>query len=271
MPEGDTVFRVARRLNQAFAGDVLTRADLRWPGLSTASLIGMRTLEVAPRGKHILHRLGSGWTIHSHLRMDGMWRLVAADKAGPLRDPAIRAVVGSASWVAIGRRLGVLDLVRTSDEAILVGHLGPDLLGPGWDADQADLAVVNLAASPLGIAEALLDQRNLAGAGTVWTSEALFVARLNPWAPAATLNRERLRAVVGWLHRLLALNVEHAVQSSTGDRRPGRETYVYGRHNRPCRRCGTPIGADPLSTAAEARVIFHCPSCQTPSRLSTSR
>ena len=72
MPEGDTVKRVASRLDEALGRAELVHADLRWPGISTASLTGATTLEVLARGKHILHRLDSGWTIHSHLRMDGI-------------------------------------------------------------------------------------------------------------------------------------------------------------------------------------------------------
>ncbi|MEP7193742.1 MAG: hypothetical protein ABI903_12845 [Actinomycetota bacterium] len=54
MPEGDTIWRTARRLSEALADEVIIGADLRWPGLSTADLRGMRTMEVASRGKNLL-------------------------------------------------------------------------------------------------------------------------------------------------------------------------------------------------------------------------
>ena len=57
MPEGDAVWRTARRLHGALAGQPLTRSDLCWPSLATADLRGATTLEVVPRGKHLLHRL----------------------------------------------------------------------------------------------------------------------------------------------------------------------------------------------------------------------
>ncbi len=96
----------------------------------------------------------------------------------------------------------------------------------------------------------------------MWTSEALFVARLDPWTPAAGLDADRLRGLVDWLHRMLRLSVDHSVQSSTGDPRPGRNTHVHGRHRSLCHRCGAPIRVEPLSPAADARVIFFCPRCQ---------
>ena len=80
MPEGDTVWRTAHRLHQALAGHVVTVCDLRWPSLATVDLRGATTTEVVARGKHVLHRLDSGVTLHSHLRMDGQWRVAATDQ-----------------------------------------------------------------------------------------------------------------------------------------------------------------------------------------------
>ena len=180
MPEGDTVWRTAARLHEAFAGKDLTTVDLRWPSLSTVRLAGATTTQVLARGKHLLQRLDTGVSIHSHLRMDGQWRVEATARvtARRLADPRLRAVVGTTEWTALGLRLGMLDVVATPDEPTLVGHLGPDLLGPDWDPDEA---VRRLAASGADIGSALLDQTNLAGIGTLYAAESLFLERLNPW------------------------------------------------------------------------------------------
>ncbi|MEZ5128912.1 MAG: DNA-formamidopyrimidine glycosylase family protein [Micropruina glycogenica] len=127
MPEGDTVWRTAQRLNQVFAGHILTRCDLRWPELSTLDFTGHTTTEVISRGKHLLHRLDSGWTIHSHLRMEGQWRI---EPPGTRANAQTRALLATHEWTALGQRLGMLDVVRTDAERTLVGHLGPDVLGP---------------------------------------------------------------------------------------------------------------------------------------------
>ena len=165
MPEGDAVWRTARRLHQALAGRVLVSADLRWPSLATASLAGLTVTEVVPRGKHILLRLDNGWTLHSHLRMDGSWRVepTRAGKISARRNPGrtsqgpgfVRAVLVSREWTAVGVDLGMLDLVPTDREHTLVGQLGPDLLDPGFDAGRA---VANLAAAQGSIGAALLDK-----------------------------------------------------------------------------------------------------------------
>ena len=192
MPEGDTLWRTADRLHRALAGQPLVAAELRWPSLATAQLQGMVTLEVRPRGKHLLHRLDSGLTLHSHLRMEGQWRIA---HPGPptqrlLARHDVRAYLATAQWSALGLRLGMLDLVSTARENDLVGHLGPDLLDPGWDATTLRDATRRVAAYEGSIGDALLDQRTVAGIGTYWASETLFVQRILPWTPVADLTED---------------------------------------------------------------------------------
>src|SRR5882757_5721578 len=146
MPEGDTVWRACKRLDQALGGQELTETDFRVPTLATADLSGRTVLEVVARGKHLLTRLSGGVTIHSHFRMDGSWHLYRPGekwKGGP--DHQIRAVLETANWSAVGYRLPVLDLVATDAESEVVGQLGPDLLSPDFDRSTA---IANLAGEP---------------------------------------------------------------------------------------------------------------------------
>ncbi|MGB8021423.1 MAG: DNA-formamidopyrimidine glycosylase family protein [Candidatus Nanopelagicales bacterium] len=263
MPEGDTVLRTARRLHQALAGRALLAADLRWPGLSTAALAGMVVTEVTARGKHLLTRFDTGWTLHSHLRMEGSWVIRRTSEGTQLplvsERSSVRAILVGPEWTALGLRLGMLDLVRTEEEHQLVGHLGPDVLGPGFDVERA---AANLAASDTSIGAALLDQRNLAGIGTLWASETLFAEHLHPLDPAAQLDQRALAAVVASARRLMIANLDHAVQSSTGSRRPGRETYVHGRSRRPCLRCGAIVNVVLVGPVTQERQLCYCPGCQ---------
>ena len=186
-------------------GASLTVSDLRWPSLATVDLRGPRRTEVVARGKHVLQRLDSGVTLHSHLRMDGQWRVAATDQvtAGELRQrPRSGPSSAPREWTCIGARLGMLDLVPTADEGTLVGHLGPDLLGPDWDLPTA---LANLRRDPQrAIGEALLDQRLLAGIGTLYDSESLFLERIHPWTPVGELDDAALERLVERAHRLLA-------------------------------------------------------------------
>jgi endonuclease-8 len=263
MPEGDVVWRTARRLHEASAGDVLTACDLRWPGAANADVTGRAVLAVVPRGKHLLMRFAGEppLTLHSHLRMDGSWRLQPADVPGPFgtgRRDDVRAVLSNRSWTAVGRRLGMLDLVRTADERTLVGHLGPDVLGEDWDRERV---ARTLDAQPdRAIGDALLDQRVLAGVGTFYMAEALFLRGINPWTPTGQVRD--VPALLDLVHRLLLANRERAGQTTTGDTRPGRGSWVHGRTRRACRRCGTPIAVAPIGEQPRDRVAFFCPTCQ---------
>jgi endonuclease VIII len=262
MPEGDTVWLTARRLHQALAGQPLVTADLRWPALASVDLRGATTLEVGSRGKHILHRLDTGLTLHSHLRMEGQWWIEATGRMTPraLAGDRVRAVLGTQEWTAIGIRLGMLDLVRTPDEGALVGHLGPDLLGADWDVE---VAVGNLARDPdRPIGAALLDQRNLAGIGTLYAAESLFLERIPPWRQVGEMDEAAVRGLVACARRLMDANRHHVWQSTTGSTSRGESTYVHGRSGRPCRRCGAQVRVATIGTPPQDRSMFYCPGCQ---------
>ena len=188
VPEGDTVWNTARVLADAIEGQVLTRSDFRVPQLATVDLQGWLVAESASYGKHLLLRLtrepDRAMTLHSHLRMDGTWRTYQPGERWTGR-PAhlIRVALHAPASVAVGFHLHVLAIVPTAEEHRLIGHLGPDLMGEGWDPAEA---VARLAARPdRPIADALLDQRNLAGIGNLYKAEVLFLRGVNPWTATA--------------------------------------------------------------------------------------
>ncbi|HEX3923600.1 MAG TPA: DNA-formamidopyrimidine glycosylase family protein [Streptosporangiaceae bacterium] len=257
MPEGDVVWRTARQLDEALTGRPLTRSDFRVPRYATTDLTGRLVTQTVSRGKHLLTRVEGGVTVHTHLRMDGSWRIRPAGGYPP-RDHRIRLILANATSQAIGFSLGIVEVVATGREDRVVGHLGPDLLGPGWDPDEA---VRRLQAHPdQQIGEALLDQRNLAGIGTIYRAETLFLRGVSPWRPVGSV--DGLPELVDLAHRLLDANKERIGHAMTGDRSRGQETWVYGRSGRPCRRCGTPVRRADQGPAPQERHIFWCPRCQ---------
>ncbi|HBW18640.1 MAG TPA: hypothetical protein DEH11_06310, partial [Actinobacteria bacterium] len=136
MPEGDVVWQTANRLHEALAGRMLTRTDFRVPRYATADLTGREVTEAVARGKHLLVRVDGGATIHTHLRMDGSWRIRPAGGYPP-RDHRVRLILANDQWQAVGYLLGVVEILPTAREERAVGHLGPDLLGPDWDTAEA--------------------------------------------------------------------------------------------------------------------------------------
>ncbi|GAA2473484.1 Fpg/Nei family DNA glycosylase [Winogradskya humida] len=258
MPEGDTVWNTARVVEKALTGAVLTGSDFRVPQLATTDLTGWTVAESASRGKHLLLRLtrdDRAMTLHSHLRMDGAWRAYAlGERWGGRPAHLIRVVLRAEKAVAVGFHLHELALIPTEQEHTLVGHLGPDLLGADWDPDEA---VRRIAATPdTTIAEALLDQRNLAGVGNLYKAETLFLRGLWPWLPVNEV--KDLRGTVVLAQKLVASNRGRWTQTTTGQLRRGQTSYVYGRRAQPCRRCASAIQKADL----DERVTYWCPRCQ---------
>ena len=259
MPEGDTVWRSCRRLDEALAGKVLTRTEFRVPQLATTDLTGVEVLAVLSRGKHQLFRFGNGWTLHTHFRMEGTWRIFATGRPwSGGQEFQIRAVLATDDHDAVGYRLPVVELVPTAEEEQVVGHLGPDLLGPDWDLEEAVRRVESQPDRTIG--EALLDQRNVAGLGTLYRSELLFLQGLHPRTPVRQVRD--LRRVLQRGQQLLQANRWRTQQSTTGDLRRGRGHYVFERPGQPCRRCRTPILTEEFGPRGQERRSYWCPRCQ---------
>ncbi|MDF3302605.1 DNA-formamidopyrimidine glycosylase family protein [Streptomyces tropicalis] len=259
MPEGDTVWQAARRLHDALAGRVLTRSDFRVPKYATVDLTGRRVLNTIARGKHLLTRVEGDLTLHSHLRMEGAWKVYGRGerwRGGPGHQ--IRVVLGTDDRSAVGYRLPVLEFLRTGDEDRAVGHLGPDLLGPNWDGERA---LANLRTDPSReLGEALLDQRNLAGIGNVYKSELCFLLGVTPWLPVGALPADRAAELPVLARKLLEANRDRAVRRTTG--LPHQDLFVYGRAPRPCLRCRTSVRVADQGDGSQERPTYWCPTCQ---------
>ncbi|MBZ4498305.1 MULTISPECIES: DNA-formamidopyrimidine glycosylase family protein [unclassified Dermacoccus] len=277
MPEGDTIVWTARRLDASLSGKVLTRTDFRVPSLATTDLAGRESLPVATYGKHLFHRLSGGVTIHSHLKMEGRWSTLVAPHAAPPREAkrletqvrraerghTTRALLYVSDALAVASKLGLLDVIPTSEEQAIIGRLGPDILAESWPETGLDAALDNLRGQPQRLlGEALLDQRNLAGLGTFWISEMLFVHGVLPWLTVAEVPEETLRAVLDDARRLMLASATTGVQSSTGRAGDGETKRVHARSGLPCVRCTDTVRVAMIGEAGRERTLFSCPTCQ---------
>ena len=272
MPEGDSVWRATRQLHEALAGQTLTASDFRVPRFATLNLTGWTVAEVVPRGKHLLMRVkGPGdkaLTIHSHLKMEGTWQVYPP--GGRWRKPGFtaRCVLRTAAADAVGFSLGILEVVATANEDSIVGFLGPDLLGPDWDPDEAERRLLARPEVPIGVA--ILDQSNLAGIGNIYRCEACFLSGVHPATPVSgvadlrtlmTDAKQLLEANLGPGRRVTILNA----RGMPVGRMAGRPGYwVYRRDQHPCLKCGTPVRRGLLGklNGEEERDIYFCPKCQ---------
>nr|WP_218866111.1 DNA-formamidopyrimidine glycosylase family protein [Nocardioides kongjuensis] len=249
-------------MDRALAGQVLTGSDLRVPQLATTVLTGASVERTATHGKHLLTRLlppgGTPLTLHTHLKMEGSWRVIAPGARWPGPAADARVVLRTERAEAIGFLLGLVELLPTADEQSVVGHLGPDLLGP-WTADDEATALARLTAAPDRVlGSTLLDQTVVAGLGTIWLSEVCFVQGAHPRSPVASV-RDPLR-LLRRARQMLRSGLEHGQPLTTGDRR--NPVWVYRRQRQPCLRCRTTIEAGPVGEAGRERTTYWCPRCQ---------
>jgi endonuclease-8 len=261
VPEGDTVWRAARALDDALSGHTLVATDVRVPAFATVDLAGSTVTETVSRGKHLLTRIAGDQgavTLHTHLKMEGGWRVLRPGQRWPRPAHTARVVLTTETAVAVGFQLGIVEVLPTDREPDVVGHLGPDLLGPDWDVDEA---LRRLREQPgRTVKESLLDQSRLAGIGNMYANELCYVAGVAPQTPVDAV--PDLRRMVLRAHQMLDLNRRRAQQSTTGDLARGRQFWVYNRAGEACRRCGTRIVRSMLGPEGEERTTFACPRCQ---------
>ncbi len=261
MPEGDTVYALARRLDNALRGRILTLGELRVPAHATADLAGLTVLEHVTHGKHLLIRLSSDLTLHTHLLMSGSWTVSDTGRWLPKAVMSdVRIVLRTDGPAAYGVKIPVVELLRTRDENDVVGHLGPDPLRADWDIAEAAGRLSDGPHRPL--VAALLDQRCVAGFGNLWANELCFLRGHNPWTPVGTVDVTALLELGARALRHSA-TVPGAMQVTTGIRRKGEQHWVSGRAGRPCLRCGTTVRVvSEVSNDPERRRTWWCPTCQ---------
>lgn len=261
MPEGDTVYALARRLESALDGRVLVRGELRVPRHATDDLSGRTVLAHDTHGKHLLTRLSGDLTLHTHLRMSGSWTISSTGRRlPPAVMPDVRVVLRTDGPAAYGVRLPVVDLLRTRDEAQVVGHLGPDPLRDDWDTDEAARRMTAEPGRPL--VAVLLDQRCVAGFGNLWANELCFLRGHSPWTPVGEVDVPALLDLGARALRHSA-TVPGAMQVTTGRRRKGEQHWVAGRAGRRCLRCGATVEVvAEVAGDPERRRTWWCPHCQ---------
>jgi endonuclease-8 len=277
MPEGDSIYRTARTLHRALAGGEVVRFESVLPALvrvhEDTPVTGRVVESVTAVGKHVLMRFSGDLVLRTHMRMNGSWHLYRPDERWrrPRRD--MRVLVATRQFQAIGFSVPVAEfldaraLARQTDLRLI----GPDLLGVSFDIDESIRRFRERQTS--SIADTLINQRVVAGAGNVYKSEVLFLCRINPFVSVGSVTDAQLVDVLTMARKHLRANVTHPVGGITtyrGYRRTGRRAtdadrlYVYGRGRLPCRKCGGVIQV--AAQGANARLTYWCPSCQPEKR-----
>lgn len=274
MPEGDTIFRAARSLHKVLAGHVVTRFETAYAHIDRVNvdtpITGRIVEKCESAGKHLLIRFSGDLILRTHMRMNGSWHLYRHGERWWRGPHAMRVRIDTADWVAVAFNVPVAEFVtpRQLETRDPVAQLGPDLLGVEFDRDEAIRRIVASAARP--IAMTLLDQRVVAGIGNVYKSEVLFLSGVHPEVPSSAVSLPVLEAMMDTARRLLRDNVVEGTSGQIQTYRNLRQfsvgssndesLWVYGRRDKPCRKCATPIEMKKMGL--EARSTYWCPTCQ---------
>ncbi len=247
MPEGDTIWRTAAALRRRLEGQVVRSA---LPQRSLGRLSGQRVVAVEPVGKHLYIRFDGGLSLHTHMRMDGAWHVYAPGERWRKPEHMARAVLQTDDTVAVCFLAPVVELVAGERDGAT--HLGPDILRPDFDVDEAVARARGSDRETLG--DVLLDQRVCAGIGNIHKCNALWQCRLDPWTPVAAVDDATLRT--------LLLTTRDRMRRSAVQRGFRQVPGVHGRAGRPCPRCGTLISI--RSQGEHGRPTYWCTRCQGP-------
>lgn len=259
MPEGDTLVRTAAGLRPFLLGRTVTAASARAPGPQAGRLVGATVTAVEAAGKNLLIRFDNGLEVRTHLRMHGSWHRYRPGERWRRPPARARLVIEVPGSVAVCFDAPVVELFEARAEALhpSLARLGPDLLKEPFDAAEALRRLRDPARADRSIAEALLDQRALAGIGNEVKNEILWQARVSPWTPVRALDDATLAGLIDLVRDVLRRGAE----SGRGPR------HVYRRAGRPCPRCRTVLSVAHQGTDLP-RLTFWCPACQ-PDRRST--
>lgn len=274
-----------------------------------APITGRRVEKVAARGKHLLvflssignrpSAVGSGesgvgsrepgveeddrrrrrsgrpsWAdplvLRTHMLMSGSWHIYRAGEAWQRSTSSARVVLGTETFVAVAFTVPIAEFVLASELEAEgpIGRLGPDVLSPDFDTAEAQRRL-STSVRPT-VAEALLEQRSVAGIGNVYKSELLFLAGVWPFLPPSAISDKQWQRMLRDAQVLLRANVVdpsatgvlsyRGMRRTTGRSNPEQRLYVYGRQRQPCRRCGTAIQL--RHHGEHNRSTYWCPRCQ---------
>lgn len=273
MPEGDTLFRTAAGLRPYLVGRTVTAARAAGPGPipQLHRVIGQEISAVESLGKNLLIRFDNGLELRTHLRMTGSWHRYRPGERWRRPPARARLVLEVPGAVAVCFDAPVVELLEQRAESIHppLGGLGPDLLAPDFDPEETLRRLRHPGRPNRAVAEALVDQRVIAGLGNVYKSEVAWIERVSPFAELSKIDDATLRRLVETARRLLIANATSRGGpervTTAGDRGAPGPLYVYGRTGRPCRRCRTPIAVT-RQGADLPRSTYWCPTCQPPAR-----
>jgi endonuclease-8 len=274
MPEGDTIYRAARTLNIALAGQTITSFESVLPRLSRVEVdqgvVGRTVEKVEAQGKWLLMYFSGDLILLSHMLMSGSWHIYRPGETWKRRRYHMRVVIGTPKILAVAFNVPIAEFHNADSLRRREGFksVGPSTLAKNFDESEV---IARLRARPeLEIGVGLLSQSLLSGIGNVFKSEICFACGINPFRTISDLTDDDLKCLVSTARKFMLVNVTDAssdkittyvpMRRTTGRANVSERLWVYKRTGEPCRRCGSAIVSQ--KQGFDARTSFWCPRCQ---------
>jgi endonuclease-8 len=274
MPEGDTIYRAARTLNLALAGQTVTSFKSVLPHLSRMDvdhgIVGRTVEKVEAQGKWLLMHFSGGLILLSHMLMSGSWHIYRPGETWKRRRYDMRVVIATPKILAVAFNVPIAEFHTAESLARREGFrsVGPSTLAEDFDEPAV---IARLRARPdLEIGVSLLTQSLLSGIGNVFKSEICFACGVNPFRLVADLSDQDLQRIVSTSRKFMLANVTEdsgdkivtyvPMRRTTGRINVEERLWVYKRTGEPCRKCGNAIVS--RKQGFDVRTSFWCPCCQ---------
>lgn len=274
MPEGDTIFRSARALHRALAGEKVTVFKSVYAPLvavdDNTPLAGRIVERVEARGKWLLIYFSGDLILLTHMLMHGSWHIYRRGERWQRPYQQMRIMIATENFEAVAFEVQVAQFhtARSLERHRSVPKLGPDVLKTAFDEDEATRRLRELPDEEVG--NALMNQKVIAGVGNVFKSEICFACGIHPFRKVATLTVSEIQCLLDTARKQLAANVLESSMDGPVTYSDSRQTrsamdegarlWVYRRKGKPCRRCGTAIQMQKQGLGA--RSTYWCPECQ---------
>ncbi len=229
-------------------------------------LTGRRVLELGRHGKFIVGRVEGDLRLVVHLGMSGRMQIAqAADDLAPHTNVVFGLEDGTEVRFVDPRTFGFVAVFTIEEMArSTVSGLGPDALD---DLPTSKHLASVLAGRLAPIKALLLDQRIIAGLGNIYADEVLHRSRIRPDRAGGDLTWTEVKRLRASVRPVLRAGLRHGGTSLDDlayllpDGRAGEyvdRLQVYGRADRPCKTCGTPVERVVIA----GRSSHYCPHCQ---------
>lgn len=288
MPELPEVEAIKLQLGKFLKGHEILSVEVRNPKTfsgNSADIVGAKIIGTRRFGKVTVVDLSNEYSILTHVKLTGQFiyrgpnlknpknlsSKVTGGAPGPHTLVIFKLDRGGVLYYNDVRRFGWIRVVKTSEveEEPFIKKLGPEPFGSA--RGKPSLLTLEIFRQILSktsrvIKVVLMDQSKMGGVGNIYANDALWLAKINPKAPAKTLDSNQQKELFDAILKVLKEGIKYGGASElafiTPDGTEGgyqNHTLAYGREGEACERCHKGIFK---KFFLGGRGTYICPVCQ---------